>query len=52
MADVAAEAASPTTKRVLEEDAVDVEVRPVKKTRGPKKICACREEGANSSTYY
>lgn len=45
MADVAAEAASPTTKRVLEEDAVDVEVRPVKKTRGPKKICAYREEG-------
>lgn len=48
MADVAVEAASSAAKRMLEDledDGMDVEVRPAKKTRGPKKICAYREEG-------
>ena len=44
MADVAA--ASSAVKRALEEnDGPDIEDRPAKKTRGPKKICAYREEG-------
>jgi len=47
MADVASSSAAAESKRFLEEDGSgsDADARPAKKTRGPKKICAYREEG-------
>lgn len=48
MADVAIGAASAASKRRSEDDAESTAAaRPLKKTRGPKRICAYREEGGN-----